>query len=221
MSVDLNDFIYKKRKKGDKVDKLYRCTCNECGADRGYQPKRLANLNCVDCVARWRSEYMKGKHPIAATNASIKARIGKHHSSETKAKISKAHKGKKHSLERRIQNSCRKRNIKIEDFDGFLYDNGDPKRYQYHRDKYSLIVFQMADFTCDLCKGRGGLLHGHHLNNWKQYKEQRYNIDNIVCLCYECHRKFHSQYGFTNNTKEQYLKFKEQIIIDGENNEQQ
>ena len=75
---------------------------------------------------------------------------------------------------------------------------------------WSKKVKELADFTCDCCKVRGGVvLHSHHLNSWIDNKEQRYDLDNGVCLCVECHYDFHRKFGQGYNTKQQYLEFKE------------
>lgn len=46
----MQDFIYKKN------IKCYKCTCAECGADRGYQPIRNVNARCVTCSNKSRGE---------------------------------------------------------------------------------------------------------------------------------------------------------------------
>lgn len=60
---------------------------------------------------------------------------------------------------------------------------------------------------CDVCKNNKRLV-SHHIKNWLSCPELRFNIDNGVCLCKECHYKFHSKYGLINNTQEQYIEFK-------------
>ena len=77
--------------------------------------------------------------------------------------------------------------------------------------RWSYEVKERANFTCDCCgDNRGGNLVSHHLNDWHTYKEQRYDLDNGVCLCDKCHKEFHKWMG--NNrvscTKEDYYTFK-------------
>lgn len=70
-------------------------------------------------------------------------------------------------------------------------------------------VKEQANFTCDICKERGGRLHSHHLYGYHWFKEGRVDINNGVCLCDKCHKEFHHVYGNKDNTKEQYIDFKE------------
>lgn len=70
-------------------------------------------------------------------------------------------------------------------------------------------VKQDANYTCDCCGKRGGELHSHHLYSYSKHKDLRTDIDNGVCLCVDCHRKFHSEFGY-DNTEEQYKKFKKE-----------
>jgi len=77
---------------------------------------------------------------------------------------------------------------------------------------YSLwrkICFERDNFICQKCKESGGRLSVHHINNFADFPELRFAIDNGVTLCIKCHKEYHKIYGKRNNTKEQlkeYLK---------------
>lgn len=61
------------------------------------------------------------------------------------------------------------------------------------------------DGRCVNC-GSDKKLIAHHLNGYKWFKEQRYNLDNGVTLCFKCHNKYHSWNGgfWVKCTKENF-----------------
>lgn len=85
-------------------------------------------------------------------------------------------------------------------------------RYSADGKQWTSDILKSADFTCDICGIRGGSLHAHHLLNFSSHPEERFNLDNGVCLCEDHHRKFHSVYREVNNTPEQYTEFKQTCL---------
>lgn len=67
----------------------------------------------------------------------------------------------------------------------------------YKRDKYS----------CAKCNEVGGSLECHHILNFKDYPNERYNEENGITFCRKCHSNFHRLYGKSFNTKEQLIEF--------------
>lgn len=61
------------------------------------------------------------------------------------------------------------------------------------------------DFTCLCCGQRGGKLHSHHIQSWKNKPELRFDIDNGVCLCYDCHILFHKNHKRSKYEINKYL----------------
>ena len=62
--------------------------------------------------------------------------------------------------------------------------------------------------TCQYCNdSTGGNLIAHHLDGYANNLELRIILNNGITLCKDCHSKFHNQYGYNNNTKEQFKKF--------------
>ncbi len=68
-------------------------------------------------------------------------------------------------------------------------------------------VFARDNWICQKCQERGDKLHPHHIQNFAQYPELRFAIDNGITFCKKCHKVFHKKYGFRNNTREQLKKF--------------
>lgn len=64
--------------------------------------------------------------------------------------------------------------------------------------------------TCDCCSySRVVALKAHHLYAYEANRNIALELDNGVALCANCHEEFHKMYGYGNNTKEQYLEYKE------------
>lgn len=82
-----------------------------------------------------------------------------------------------------------------------------------NRDYYEIIlwrlnVFKKDNYSCVCCgDDKGGNLNAHHLNGYNWDVENRLNTENGITLCKKCHENFHKEYGFGNNTKEQFKKW--------------
>jgi len=64
-------------------------------------------------------------------------------------------------------------------------------------------VFARDNWTCQKCEEKGGELHPHHIQNFADYPELRFAIDNGITFCKECHLEFHKIYGKKNNNESQ------------------
>jgi len=79
------------------------------------------------------------------------------------------------------------------------------KEYQQWRE----LVYQKDNYSCQCCgDNKGGNLQAHHINNFSDYIDLRFDTKNGVTLCSNCHSpskygSFHHTYGTKNNTKEQ------------------
>ena len=68
-------------------------------------------------------------------------------------------------------------------------------------------VFARDNWTCQKCNTKGGELHPHHIQNFAQFLELRFAIDNGITFCVSCHKQFHKIYGIKNNNYQQVIEF--------------
>lgn len=88
------------------------------------------------------------------------------------------------------------------------------ERFTYDYIVWRKNVFDRDLYTCQCCKRKNHkgnndtvYLNAHHIFNWKDNPNLRFNIDNGITLCTDCHNKFHSKYGKTNTTDIQLNEF--------------
>jgi DNA-directed RNA polymerase subunit RPC12/RpoP len=128
--------------------------------------------------------------------------------------IQQTHKGKTFSEETKakIAEKARQRPGSLTGVTG-----SDHPRYSggYARDKNQLSnadyvwrndVRKFCEYACVLTGQKKNLEH-HHLYSWDKYIDRRYDILNGVLLSKEVHLEFHREYGFGNNTEEQFVEF--------------
>lgn len=54
---------------------------------------------------------------------------------------------------------------------------------------WRVAVFTRDDYTCQICKKRGGYLEPDHIKPFAYYPELRFDISNGRTLCKPCHKK--------------------------------
>lgn len=81
--------------------------------------------------------------------------------------------------------------------------------YKEWRDK----VKQRDNYKCQLCGSReSGNIEAHHLNNFAEYPEQRFDVENGITLCGNCHNpnrtgSYHNVFGTIGNTREEFIDY--------------
>jgi hypothetical protein len=171
-----------------------------------------------------RPNFSKEKHPL----------WGKHHSEESKKQMSASHLGKfsLKQLEAAKRNGLKSRGIKKEPWVGkkisegkrgkpnlgnrgeksYMWKGGisperDKIRHSLKYRKWSWSVMKRDSFKCNKSGEIGGKLVVHHILNFSDYPELRFEMDNGITLSKVAHEEFHKIYGKKNNTREQLLEF--------------
>lgn len=221
--IHLND-IRKKAIHGDRYRTEYRASCDTCGVDRGYLTKQNATNypNCRKCSHKNISKDTLIKMSTASKGRPAWNKGIKGISEETRLKmrlkklgVSPANKGKNSTLEQRIKLSCINRNISIDEFDDFTTEESKRERNRFADLGLHLDCFKQHGYLCDRCGITETTLNAHHKNSWKHFPEQRFDITNLVALCWYCHTAFHKIYGngkVSENTADQYVEFKNSYI---------
>lgn len=76
--------------------------------------------------------------------------------------------------------------------------------------KWAKSVKVRDNYTCQICNTVSNFkiqLDSHHMNSWDWCVEERYSIQNGICLCETCHLRYHKYTSFGKNTKENFLEY--------------
>lgn len=69
-------------------------------------------------------------------------------------------------------------------------------------------VYARDNWTCQKCdEMKSGSFNAHHIQNFHQYPELRFAINNGITFCEKCHNEFHRRFGFRNNNQKQVKQF--------------
>ena len=189
-----------------KMDTVYRCFCDTCGKDRGYKRKVDANRSCSSCVAKQRVISEETKVRISDSIKKLPP-ISK----ESRLKAGLKLKGRKVSLETKKKLSCIKRSIPIDQFDDFLNPINKRDRDLIYKSGLSKSIYERDNFSCQVCYKNGKLV-AHHKNGFDLFPQERFDVNNIITLCNNCHQKFHKKFGYKNNTKDQFQLFLSEVV---------
>ena len=125
-------------------------------------------------------------------------------------KARKANIGKKQSEELKIKRGVYRKGAESSGWKGGKMKEY-PERERIRKSiEYKLwrkAVFERDDFTCQKYGIKGSDLVAHHINNFAEYPELRFAIDNGITLSEKAHKEFHKKYGKRNNTKGQLKEF--------------
>ena len=75
-------------------------------------------------------------------------------------------------------------------------------------EKWHNSVYERNGYTCQKCgDDKGGNLNAHHIESYNSSPELRTEVSNGITLCEDCHKDFHHQYGYGDNTRAQLVGF--------------
>lgn len=147
------------KKCNKKLVNVYAILCQKCyHAD----PKRVKEFKKI---MKGRTVWNKGKVNI--------------YSKETLEKMSKSREGKP--------------NLKTRGKNHYNWNGGSSQNRQlaYGRYKYRnwrRKVYGRDNYICQLCENdEGGNFEAHHIFPWREFKQFRYDLNNGITLCKECH----------------------------------
>ncbi len=150
------------------------------------------------------SEETKRKMSLTGFHFGMK---GKHQTNEAKEKIRNFQKGRKKSDKTRKKIGEAQKREKSWRWKGGIETENKRIRQGIEFRLWREAVFARDNWTCQKYGIRGIELHPHHIQNFAEYPELRFAIDNGITLSKKAHDEFHKKYGQRNNTKEQLEEF--------------
>lgn len=58
---------------------------------------------------------------------------------------------------------------------------------------WRISVFERDNYTCQSCGKRGCKLNAHHIKPWSLFPCDRYDVNNGITLCTDCHKAEHKR----------------------------
>jgi len=106
---------------------------------------------------------------------------------------------------------------------GGISSERDKIRHSKEYIEWRNAVFKRDNYTCQVCGKQGVILNAHHINNFSDYPELRFDMNNGITICEKHHlpgfkNSFHNIYTQFNNTKEQLKEYIQKYKL-GEFNE--
>lgn len=132
----------------------------------------------------WNKGKKHSKEHVEKVRQALKGKKKPSFSSEHIEKLRISHLGKKQSLSTRLRRSENMKGEKHWNWKGGIAKN---KRGDMAYKEWRTKVFTRDNWTCQTCRKRGCYLEPHHIKSFAKYPELRYEIENGVTLCLDCH----------------------------------
>ena len=69
-------------------------------------------------------------------------------------------------------------------------------------------VYKRDGYRCVICDRKNGTrIEAHHIVSWNANRDLRVDVNNGTTMCVDCHKEFHSVYGYGKNTEDQWTAF--------------
>lgn len=72
--------------------------------------------------------------------------------------------------------------------------------------EWRFSVFKRDSFLCQRCFVKKEV-EAHHIKNWRDNEELRYDVNNGITLCKQCHKDFHIRFGKRETNENQLQEF--------------
>lgn len=184
------------------------CIC-DCGNKRVACGTRLRNgeLKSCGCLSKSFSEQWirnlssshRGIKPTEETKKKMsKSQMGREVTELTRKKIGDAQRGEKNhrwgkewSIEDRLYRAEIHRGEKSHLWKGGITKENHRIRGSVDSKIWRESVFKRDDYTCQECNIRGTTLNAHHIKEFSNNIELRFDVINGITLCVPCHRRIH------------------------------
>jgi len=189
-----------KDKENDIQIKNITFCCKDCGGLIKRNSALRGNGKCASCSHKGKKHLKEHKLKIGLSNK------GRKLSKETCLKLSLAKKGKNNPMFGKIGKSCPNWNPYLTN------EEREFGRMNHKNIQWRYNVYKKDNFTCQCCDdNKGHNLIAHHLEGYHWCKELRFETNNGITLCEDCHKSFHNQFGNRYNTKEQFYQFQKEL----------
>lgn len=82
----------------------------------------------------------------------------------------------------------KRKNSHIKRFEGKTKKCRNKQNGEAEYKTWRTAVFERDNYTCQICKIKGGKLNAHHIKSWSKFPELRYVVDNGITLCENDHK---------------------------------
>lgn len=137
----------------------------------------------------------EAKQRMGAAKIGNKYTLGHKFSPEHRAKLGASKRGKKYWLGRKHTDADKQKmsaalkGEKSPNWKGGITSLNEVIRHSFEYRDWRTSVFTRDNFTCGLCGKRGKYLQAHHIRTFSNNPELRFDPNNGVTLCLECHGK--------------------------------